>query len=149
MIVLIADDDPLIIRLLSTELRKAGFATFVAYDVVQSMTTIRRNRIDAVVLDMSMPGGSGADVIHRLTSSNRNGQIPILVVSGSVGPEDRDKIIAAGADAFFLKPPDVPALIETLRALSSPVAGSPNVRQLAVASAGAADPDPVNAYCGA
>ena len=118
MNVLICDDDPIIIKLLSTELRKTGFATFVAYDVVQAMTTIRRSEIDAVVLDMSMPGGSGRDVIHRLKSSNRTGQVAILVVSGSLAPEERDAILDAGADMFFPKPPDVAAVIAGLRALT-------------------------------
>jgi len=140
MNVLITDDDPVIIRLLSTELRKAGFATFVAYDVVQAMATIRRSNIDAVVLDMCMPGGTGRDVIHRLKTSNRTGQVPILVVTGSVGPEDRDEIVAAGADAFFLKPPDVPALIAALRALTSPEAANP---------AKSVRADSVSAYSGA
>lgn len=125
MNVLIADDDPVIIRLLSTELRKAGFATFIAYDVVQAMATIRRNRIEAVVLDMSMPGGSGADVIHRLKTSTRTGQIPILVVSGTVDTSAREKILAMGADDFFCKPPDTNRLVEALRTFSAPSGEAP------------------------
>jgi len=107
------------IRLLSAEFRKEGWATLVAFDVVQATAETRRSRIDAVVLDMCMPGGSGRDVIHRLKNSNRTGQIPIVVVSGSVQPEARQEILAAGADDFFLKPPDVPAVIESIRRLAA------------------------------
>jgi CheY-like chemotaxis protein len=124
MNVLIVDDDPVIIRLLSGELRRAGFATFVAYDAVQATLEVRRSRIDAVVLDMRMPGGSGRDIIHRLKNSNRTGQIPIVVVSGSVGPEAGAEVMAMGADAFFRKPPDVPALIEKLTQLTRAAAQS-------------------------
>ena len=118
MNVLIADDDPVMIRLLSTELRKAGFATFIANDAAQATAEIRRSRIDAVVLDLHMPGGTSHDVIHRMKTSNRTGQIPIAVVSGSVGPEGAQQALAAGADAFFPKPPDIAALVRTLNELT-------------------------------
>lgn len=118
MNVLIADDDNLMIRLLSTAFQKAGFATFVAFDVVQATMAVRRQRIDAVVLDMAMPGGSGADVIHRLKLSKKTGDIPIIVVSGSVEPDARKRILAMGADDFFAKPPDLEDLVISLRRLT-------------------------------
>lgn len=118
MNILIADDDPVMIRLLSTTLRRAGFATFIAYDVVQATQTIHRSRINAVVLDMAMPGGSGADVIRRLKLSRRTGDIPVIVVSGSVEAEVAKSVLAMGADAFFPKPPDVEAIAACLRALT-------------------------------
>ena len=130
MNVLVADDDPVMIRLLSTELRKAGFATFIAYDVVQATVEIRRSRIDVVVTDLCMPGGSGRDIIHRLKSSTRTGQIPVIVVSGSIGPEARQEFIDMGADGLFLKPPDIPALIRSIRELAgipSPAADAAGV----------------------
>jgi DNA-binding response OmpR family regulator len=118
MNVLIADDDNLMIRLLSTAFQKAGFATFVAFDVVQATMLVRRQRIDAVVLDMAMPGGSGADVIHRLKLSKKTGDIPIIVVSGSVEPDAPKRILAMGADDFFPKPPDLEDLVISLRRLT-------------------------------
>src|ERR1051325_1686266 len=120
MNVLIADDENVMIRLLSTAFRQAGFATFVAFDVVQATMTIRRQRIDAVVLDMSMPGGSGAHVIQRLKLSKRTGNIPIIVVSGSVELDARERILALGADDFFVKPPDLEKPVKSLRRLTDP-----------------------------
>jgi DNA-binding response OmpR family regulator len=117
MNVLIADDDQVMIRLLSVAFRKAGFATFVVFDVVQASQTIRLKKIDAVVLDLAMPGGSGVDVIHRLKLSRRTVQIPIIVVSGSVSPNAREQLLSLGADDFFSKPPDVDALVASVRAL--------------------------------
>ena len=118
MNVLIADDDNMMIRLLSTAFRKAGLATFVAFDVVQASQIIRRHRIDAVVVDMAMPGGSGEDVINRLKLSKKMGAIPIIVVSGSVEPDARERILAMGADDFFVKPPDMDRLIQSLQSLT-------------------------------
>ena len=118
MNVLIADDDNLMIRLLSTAFQKAGFATFVAFDVVQATMAVRRQRIDAVVLDMAMPGGSSADVIPRLKLSKKTGDIPIIVVSGSVEPDARKRILAMGADDFFPMPPDLEDLVISLRRLT-------------------------------
>jgi len=117
--ILIVDDDKLIIRLLSTELRKAGYATFVSFDVVQAVTAIRRHPIDAVLLDMRMPGGSGEDVIRRLKLSKRTGQIPIFVVTGSVPDANRVDLIAMGAEEVFFKPPDMKLLLAKLAEVPS------------------------------
>jgi DNA-binding response OmpR family regulator len=112
--ILIVDDDNIMIRLLSTALRNAGYATYVSFDVVQAATAIRRHRIDAVLLDMRMPGGTGKDVIRRLKMSNQTKQIPVIVVSGSVSGASRAQLIAIGAEDLFLKPPDMRALLARL-----------------------------------
>ena len=117
MNVLIADDDPLMIRLLTTALQCEGFATFVANDLMQAVTMINRCRIDAVLLDLSMPGGSGADIIQRLKSSHKTGSIPIVVISGSIDPNASDEILALGADRFFTKPPRLALVVQSLREL--------------------------------
>jgi DNA-binding response OmpR family regulator len=134
MNVLIADDDNLMIRLLSTAFQKAGFATFVAFDVVQATMAVRRQRIDAVVFDMAMPGGSSADVIHRLKLSKKTGDIPIIVVSGSVEPDARKRILAMGADDFFPKPPDLEDLVISLRRLTDNAPKSRTTNSIARAS---------------
>jgi DNA-binding response OmpR family regulator len=119
MNVLIADRDNLMIRLISSAFREAGFATFIALDVRQATMLVRSQRIDAVVLDMALPGGSGEDVIHRLKLSKRTGNVPVIVVSGSVEPAARERILAMGADDFFEKPADLEKLVESLRGLTS------------------------------
>ncbi len=115
--VLIADDDPMMIRLLTAALQCEGFATFVANDVTQAVTMINRCRIDAVLLDLSMPGGSGADIIQRLKSTHKTGSIPIVVVSGSIDPNASDEVLALGADRFFTKPPRLASVVQALREL--------------------------------
>ena len=120
--VLIADDDPLMIKLLTTALQCEGFATFVASDVSQAVAMINRCRIDAVLMDLSMPGGSGADIIQRLKSSHKTGSIPIVVISGSIDPNASGDILALGADRFFTKPPRLALVVQALRELLPAVA---------------------------
>src|SRR5690348_1163068 len=120
--VLIADDDPLMIRLLTAALQCEGLATFVANDVTQAVAMINRCRIDAVLMDLSMPGGSGADIIQRLKSSHKTGCIPIVVISGSIDPNASDEILALGADRFFTKPPRLALVVQALRELLPAVA---------------------------
>jgi len=57
-------------------------------------------------------------VIHRLKLSKKTGDIPIIVVSGSVEPDARKRILAMGADDFFPKPPDLEDLVISLRRLT-------------------------------
>jgi len=117
MTILIADDDPLMILLLSLAFQRAGFATCVALDVVQATQIINRQRVDAVVLDMSMPGGTGADLIHRLRMFKRTVRVPVVVVSGTVEDDARQQLLEMGADAFFPKPPKVEELIASVHRL--------------------------------
>lgn len=117
MNVLIADDDPFMIRLLSSGLRRNGFETYLAYDVLQATQMIQRHQIDAVVLDISMPGGSGAEVIRRLRMFKQTVNIPIVVVSGTVGDDARKKLLDMGADDFFPKPADIEQLAASVRRL--------------------------------
>ena len=118
MNILIADDDPITVRVLSSALRRSGFATSVAFDVMQATQMIRQQSFHAVILDMAMPGGSGSDVIQRLKLFRRTLDIPIVVVSGSVDKEAREKILELGVDDFFAKPADPDQLVASVRRLT-------------------------------
>lgn len=104
--ILIADDDRVAAGLYARALQSKGNAIHFAYDVMQAIMTVMRSRVDAVILDIHMPGGTGLDVINRMKTSNHLGPIPIIVISGTADAETAAKALEMGADAFFAKPVD-------------------------------------------
>jgi DNA-binding response OmpR family regulator len=113
--VLVIDDDIVVSNVIANGLLRAGFATMFAADIPEALRVLKAFRIDAVVLDLELPSGSGLEVIRRLKSFSRRGEIPILVVSGSTGEQGARVALAAGADRFLTKPPDPELLVAHLR----------------------------------
>jgi CheY-like chemotaxis protein len=89
----------------------------LAHDAVQALMSTMRSQPDVIVLDIGMPGGTGFAVLTRLKQSVRTEDIPVVVVSSSIAPEDEAKARALGAVAFFHKPIDPETLHQALSRL--------------------------------
>jgi len=111
MRVLVADDDPIITRLLHSALRVKGWEVSVAADAMQAvMFAGRTPSPDAIILDINMPGGTGIAALKRLKASVRTSNIPILVLSGAIDPALPQTVKDLGADEFLVKPVDLDLL---------------------------------------
>jgi len=117
MTILIADDDRGLVLLLSKHLLKRGFEVAGAYDAMQASVTAIRKPIDAVILDINMPAGTGYEVLKRMRSNPRSSLIPVIVLTGSIEPAEEQKVKAMGADAFLQKPVDLAQLDRLIAAL--------------------------------
>jgi CheY-like chemotaxis protein len=104
--ILIADDSRVYVHLITGWLQDRGFEVVVASDAVQASMIVTRSKPDAIVLDISMPGGSGIDVLKRLKTSTKTKHIPVLVVSGNGGSEMRELVKRLGAADLLEKPLD-------------------------------------------
>ncbi len=69
-----------------------------------------------VVLDLTLPGLDGLDVCRRLRQARND--VPILVISGRTGLDDRVQALDAGADDYIVKPFDLPELLARVRAVT-------------------------------
>jgi CheY-like chemotaxis protein len=115
MKVLIADDDRVLTRLATAGLKSRGWQVEVAHDAMQAlMFAMRTPPPDVIALDIGMPGGTGFDVLKKLQQSSRTGQIPVVVVSGSINEADEARVAEFGAVAFLRKPADPQVLHDTL-----------------------------------
>jgi DNA-binding response OmpR family regulator len=115
--VLIADDDRILTHLLSSRLQAMGWAVDVALDAMQAVMFTRQHGPDIIVLDIAMPGGTGRQALHSLKASSKLRGIPVIVLSGSVDPDEEAKILALGAVEFLRKPIDAETLDARLRAV--------------------------------
>ena len=117
MNILIADDDRVLIQLISSRLRFKGFQVSVAFDATQAWMAATRTSPDAILLDIQMPGGTGLEVFRKLKTSIKTSQIPVIVLSGSIDAEAAAGVRELGADEFLPKPVDIDRPYQTLRRL--------------------------------
>jgi two-component system KDP operon response regulator KdpE len=115
MKILIADDDPQILRALKVTLRARGYEIVTANDGAEALELAATLRPDLVMLDLGMPALDGVQVIHALRGWS---QIPILVVSGRTDAADKVDALDAGADDYVTKPFAIDELLARIRALS-------------------------------
>jgi CheY-like chemotaxis protein len=115
--ILVVDDDPDILSILSAVFESAGHEVRATPDPVAVEELLREERFDAVVLDVMMPCRSGWEVLEELRSDPRHQRLPVLMLSAIGDPPNRARGIRLGADDFLSKPfhPDeILARIEAL-----------------------------------
>ena len=101
--ILVADDDPDVIRILDAGLRGAGHHTALAFDGVEALAALDQNRPDVLILDLMMPKLGGFDLLNRLVG--REGPRPkIIVLSARGREEDVTRAFDLGADDYVTKP---------------------------------------------
>ncbi len=113
--ILIADDDPQILRALRITLAAKGYEIHTAGDGTQAIAAAIDHHPDIFVLDLGMPGLDGIEVIHGIRGWS---DAPILVVSGRTGAGDKVEALDAGADDYVTKPFSVEELLARIRALT-------------------------------
>jgi DNA-binding response OmpR family regulator len=103
--ILIIDDSPVIRRLLILMLGAKGHDVVTAADATSAVTVAQKEKPDLIILDLSLPGGSGFLLMERFKNLSRLALVPIVVLSGEQSAEIKEKALQAGADAFVSKPP--------------------------------------------
>ena len=123
MKILIADDDPQIIRALKVTLGASGYDVITASDGASALGEAIAHHPDVVMLDLGMPRLNGLEVIEGLRGWS---QVPILVVSGRTGAADKVDALDAGADDYVTKPFAMDELLARIRALTRRVVAAPD-----------------------
>ena len=102
--ILIVDDEPAIVRLLSMRLTAHGYETVAANDNLQCIKSAQEEKPDLILLDMKMPAGGGIKAIESLKASVYTAMIPIIIITAYPGEEVKKQVMELGADDFFPKP---------------------------------------------
>jgi serine/threonine protein kinase/CheY-like chemotaxis protein len=102
--ILVIDDDPDALLLVSFALEKAGHRVVTSSDPHQIGKLVEANAADAVVLDVLMPGLSGHEALRALRDRPRTGGVPVLLLSARAEGQDRVFGLRQGADDFLSKP---------------------------------------------
>lgn len=115
--VLIVDDDPIILDIVTTVLDLEHFATSTASDGPTALAMIDDDAPDALVLDVMMPDMTGLEVCRRLRESEDHAKLPIILLTARDQPEDRQAGLDAGCDAYLSKPFSPLELIDVIENL--------------------------------
>ncbi|KQS16440.1 response regulator [Frigoribacterium sp. Leaf186] len=113
MKILIADDDPQILRALKVTLGARGYDVVTAADGREALDLAASRHPDLVMLDLGMPHLDGVEVIQGLRGWST---VPILVVSGRTDAADKVEALDAGADDYVTKPFSMDELLARIRA---------------------------------
>lgn len=111
--ILVVDDDLPILGLMSSVLTEFGFHPLTAPSGEEALELTSREDVDLILLDINMPGMSGAELIQKLRSERRADGVPILILSGEPIPSAR--VAQLGADEAVMKPFDLDALVGRIR----------------------------------
>ena len=99
--ILVVDDEPSIVDVLTYNLTKAGHQPIVARDGEQALKLARAERPDLVILDLMLPGIDGLEVCRAL---RKDGNLPIIMLTAKDEEVDRVVGLELGADDYIVKP---------------------------------------------
>lgn len=103
---LVVDDDQRLRQLLQHYLQENGFVVTTAQNTQEARSCLQKDPIDAIILDVMMPGENGNDFTHTLRKdlTNPKARIPILMLTALGEPDNRIQGLEAGADDYLAKP---------------------------------------------
>jgi len=112
------DDNTDITKLLDTVLTSVGYEFSCVNNGKDGLKNIREQKYDVVLLDLSMPGFSGLDVVNELVNDgNISKQKIVLFTASSVSDREIDELIKKGVNSCIRKPVDIDILLDKISQL--------------------------------
>jgi len=111
--VLVADDEPQLVRALTINLRARKYEVDSAHDGASALHLAATRHPDVIILDLGLPDMDGLDVINGLRGWTR---VPIVVLSARHASDEKVDALDAGADDYVTKPFGMDELLARLRA---------------------------------
>ncbi|HSF07794.1 MAG TPA: response regulator [Nitrospirales bacterium] len=110
---LVVDDDPSVVGLLSQALQEWGYEVIVAGNGWEALVLAGRQSVDGMLVDIDMPIMDGRTMLSELRGLGH--RMPVLMMSGESDEPIFRQLLMEGAQGFFLKPPHLQSLQETCR----------------------------------
>lgn len=118
--ILIVDDSPTDVRVLSVMLERAGFQTLSAGTAEEGVARARSDRPDLILMDVIMPGTNGFQATRILSRDPDTSSIPVIIVTTKSMETDRIWGMRQGAKDFLTKPPNERDLVQRIQNLLKP-----------------------------
>jgi len=114
-VILIVEDDPKTIKLFRDLLQVSRYETLEATDGKQAIDLAREKMPDLILMDIQLPVMDGLEATKILKTDPATKSIPVIALTASAMPEDHNKFMKAGGDAFITKPVDTRAFLATVK----------------------------------
>jgi DNA-binding response OmpR family regulator len=134
MKVMVVEDERDIRDILKNLLEEEGFQVIALADGLNIMEEIRANEPDLLLLDQILPGKTGIDALKEVRSSEKFANLPVIMVTGLSGEDDKVNALDVGADDYVTKPfypKELAARIKALARRSTHVGAVPEAAGLA------------------
>lgn len=116
--ILVVDDEPDVVDIITTHLEEKGHISLKAYDGQEAVEKASREQPDLIILDIQMPKLNGFEVMNVLSQDQTTWSIPIIVLSGTNIPDlDKEKGKKMGVAKFLTKPFESNALLKEIEAV--------------------------------
>jgi DNA-binding response OmpR family regulator len=113
--ILIIEDEPAILANLARFLRLEGFEVLTAADGAAGVELARSARPDLVLCDLLMPKLDGRAVLHELRAHAATHSLPLIYLTASAEPSEREARLDQGAADYLVKPVDLKDLLACVR----------------------------------
>jgi two-component system OmpR family response regulator len=117
--IVVADDDPTILELVTLLLGTANYDVIATTDAVAAIAMVRTKEPAAVILDVQMPGGGGLSALFKIKSDPKTSKLPVMMLTGERDATTVMQAMDGGADDYMLKPFNPDVLLERLSRLLS------------------------------
>jgi len=113
-VILIVEDNEKNMILVRDVLQFKGYQTLEAATGTEGLRLAREAMPDLVLMDIKLPDIDGITALKLLRADPQTRKMSVVAVSASVMPDDQQRIIASGFDAYITKPINVKSFIETV-----------------------------------
>ena len=113
-LILIVEDNEKNLKLVRDVLQFKGYRTLEAVTGTEGVRLAREEHPDLVLMDIQLPDIDGITALGILRADPLTEKMPVIAVSASVMPDDQQRIVASGFDAYVTKPINVKSFLETV-----------------------------------
>ena len=118
-LILLAEDNEANIRTVSSYLKAKGYQILVANDGRAAIATAQSEQPDLILMDIQMPEMDGLEAIAQIRQDPSLAEVPIIAMTALAMPDDRDRCLSAGANAYLSKPVKLKQVVTTIQDLLS------------------------------
>lgn len=115
MKLLIIDDEPATVEMLTTFFEIHGHTAVGAYNGTDGLLLLDVEQPDIILLDLMMPDMHGYDVCKQLRAKEQSAKIPVLFISARTDREAIDKAYEVGGNGYVTKPPNLSQLLSEIQ----------------------------------
>ena len=116
-LVLVVEDRPMNAKLLRDVLTASGYDVVESVDAESGLALARERQPALILMDIQLPGMDGIAAVRELKRDPRTAKIPVVAVTASAMPLERESILRAGFDGYQAKPISVRDLLAEVRRL--------------------------------
>jgi DNA-binding response OmpR family regulator len=110
--IVVADDDPTIVTLVSLRLESDDYEVFAAPSGEEALRQIRRHAPLGAILDVRMPGNGGLTTLEQIKTDPAICGVPVMMLTGERNPETVLQALSSGAADYMVKPFDPDMMAE-------------------------------------